>query len=51
MDLEIITLSEVRERQKGNTSMWNLKKEYKLICLQNRLTEWETRGKGWGGEE
>ena len=57
MELEIIILSEVRERQIYDMScMWNLKKWYKWTYLQNRerLKDIEnklmaTRGKGGGG--
>jgi len=55
MDLEIIILSEVRERQIYDiTYMWNLTlKEYKWPYLQNKLTDTENkhdyqRGKGLG---
>ena len=38
MDLEIVILSKVRQRQTSCniTYMWNLKKRYKWIYLQNR---------------
>ena len=47
MDLEIIILSEVRERQKSYdiTYMWNVKKWYRWTYLQNRnrLTDIENK--------
>ena len=38
IDLEIIKVSEVRERQTsyGSTDLWNLRKWYKSTYLQNR---------------
>ena len=58
MDLEIIILSEVNQSEKEKYDinyMWNLKKRYKLIYLQNwnRLTDIEsnlmvTKGAGEG---
>ena len=58
MNLEIIILREVRERQilYSMTYMWNLEKEYKLTYLQNRnrLTDIENIlmvDKGELGEE
>ena len=54
MNLEIITLSEVRQRQilDDVTYMWNLKKFYKWTDLQNRnrLTDTENNLMVAGGE-
>ena len=56
MDLEIVTLSEVREREISYDIpyMWNLKRNYTNSYLQNknRLIEqsYNCQGKGLGGE-
>ena len=52
IDLEIVILSEVRERQISYdiTYMWNLKKGYKSTCLQNsRVTDIENKFRGFPG--
>ena len=45
MDLEIVILSEISQRQMSYdiTYIWNLKKWYKWIYLENRLTDFENK--------
>ena len=40
-DLEIILLSEVKDKYHGIVYKWNLRKWYKWIYLQNRFTDVE----------
>ena len=55
IDLEITKLSEINQIKTNIIYMWNLKKQHKLIYLQNRNTQtqktnlWLPKGKGEEG--